>query len=248
MRLYQFPFSHFCEKASWALQYCGISFEKEDLMPMFHLVTTMPKSGQSSVPVLQYEGKILSGSSAIIDFAIEHSGSTLLQPKGMSESESQHFEKMLDKQIGRPMQTLVYQALLQSPEGIVDLWSKNFFFATLYRIGFSAVEQILSSGYDINPYGVANAHNKLTICLQRLDKIFASQAYITGDQFSRLDLTMSALLYPLAYLRDTSRAMPEIPDSLQDMMQPLFDKYKNYHTLDKVQEFYQKYRKPTSAS
>ena len=32
------PFSHFCEKARWALELCGVPYEEDGHLPMFHYV------------------------------------------------------------------------------------------------------------------------------------------------------------------------------------------------------------------
>lgn len=39
MKLYQFTFSHYCEKARWALEYKGIAYQPVNLLPGSHLRT-----------------------------------------------------------------------------------------------------------------------------------------------------------------------------------------------------------------
>jgi len=37
IELYQFQFSHYCEKARWALDYKGISYKPRNLLPGLHV-------------------------------------------------------------------------------------------------------------------------------------------------------------------------------------------------------------------
>ena len=48
--LYQFPISHFCEKARWALDYKGLDYTTKNLLPGLHVKTTKKLAARSSVP------------------------------------------------------------------------------------------------------------------------------------------------------------------------------------------------------
>ncbi len=38
IEFYQFPFSHFCEKARWALDYKGVAYRTVNYLPVFHFI------------------------------------------------------------------------------------------------------------------------------------------------------------------------------------------------------------------
>jgi len=40
-RLITIPFSHYCEKARWALELCGIAYEEDGHLPVFHYAATL---------------------------------------------------------------------------------------------------------------------------------------------------------------------------------------------------------------
>src|SRR2546430_2718004 len=50
--LWQFRFSHFNEKARWALDWKGIAHVRRSLLPGFHVPRVLWMTGQKSVPVL----------------------------------------------------------------------------------------------------------------------------------------------------------------------------------------------------
>jgi glutathione S-transferase len=61
------PFSHYCEKARWALDHARVEYVEEGHVPGFHrLAVRRAKSGKTSVPVLVADGRTLDDSSDIL--------------------------------------------------------------------------------------------------------------------------------------------------------------------------------------
>ena len=73
IRLYTFTISHFAEKARWSLDYKGIPYQEKRLVPGSHILIVKRIAPSTFVPVLQDAGRIIQGSSAIIDYVDEHS-------------------------------------------------------------------------------------------------------------------------------------------------------------------------------
>lgn len=59
--LYEFPHSHFCEVARWALAYKGVSYPSEYLLPGFHILKIKRIAKESSVPVLVDRSQVVQG-------------------------------------------------------------------------------------------------------------------------------------------------------------------------------------------
>ena len=64
--LHQFNFSHFNDKARWALSYKGVEYTRETYLPGPHMPAIRKLSGQTSTPVLDWHGKVIAGSAAVI--------------------------------------------------------------------------------------------------------------------------------------------------------------------------------------
>src|SRR5229473_725889 len=64
--LWHFTFSHFNEKARWALDYKGIRHVRHPLVPGFHASTVRRMTGQTAMPVLQMNGRTIHDSTRII--------------------------------------------------------------------------------------------------------------------------------------------------------------------------------------
>ena len=66
--LYDFRFSHYSEKARWALDFKGVPYTPRHLLPGFHLRTTRKLAPRSCVPILKTDGAVIQDSTEIIDF------------------------------------------------------------------------------------------------------------------------------------------------------------------------------------
>ena len=81
-RLYTFTISHFAEKARWSLDYKAIHYQEKRLVPGSHFLIVKRIAPSTFVPVLQDGGRIIQGSSAIIDYVDEHSPEPPAYPGG----------------------------------------------------------------------------------------------------------------------------------------------------------------------
>ena len=72
IRLYTFTISHFAEKARWSLDYKGITYQQKRLVPGSHVPIVKRIAPSTFVPVLEDAGRIIQGSSAIIDYVDKH--------------------------------------------------------------------------------------------------------------------------------------------------------------------------------
>ncbi len=64
--LHQFEFSHFNDKARWALDFKGIEHRRESYLPGPHMFFIRRLSGQAQTPVLAVDNEVIPGSAAII--------------------------------------------------------------------------------------------------------------------------------------------------------------------------------------
>ena len=64
IELYQFPFSHYCEKVRWALDYKDIAYRTVNLLPGFHFRHVTKLAPKTCVPALRDDGTVVQDSSA----------------------------------------------------------------------------------------------------------------------------------------------------------------------------------------
>ena len=95
--LHQFRYSHYNEKARWALTWKGIRHRRISYLPGPHALYLRRLSGQQQTPVLDWDGDIIAGSAAIVDVLEERVPERPLQPddadlRAEVAAERRHFD------------------------------------------------------------------------------------------------------------------------------------------------------------
>jgi glutathione S-transferase len=197
IQLYQFPFSHFCEKARWALDYKGVPYRIVNLLPGFHQRTVRKLAPKTCLPLLCDNGTIVQESSAIIDYLDEkHPNPSLTPLSPQAAHEAREWERYLDQEIGvtlrlwsyyhrLPDQRLALRFLLQG-----SAWQKRPFFILAYP----KVRRAMIQYMNINADTASQSERRLRAALDKLDKALESHSFLVGNCFSRADLTACSLL------------------------------------------------------
>ena len=65
--LWQFALSHYVEKVRWALDVKGVPHVRRSLLPGLHINRIRKMTGQTAVPVFEFNGVSIHDSSAILE-------------------------------------------------------------------------------------------------------------------------------------------------------------------------------------
>ena len=201
IKLYQFCISHYAEKIRWALDYKGINYQTVNLLPGQHVKTIKQLTkAESSVPVLDHNGRIIQGSSAILNYLDETFPERPLMPESPeAREEALAWEKKLDDLAGPAIRTWVYHYFLQRPKVVIPLLAAGtpFYNKIMLSLAFSRVDDIMRKWMKINQTTADASQQTLEAVLTELAEVYRQKPYLAGDQFSRADLTAGALLAPL---------------------------------------------------
>lgn len=238
--LYQFPISHFCEKARWALDYKGLEYTTKNLLPGLHVKTTKKLGKRSSVPILEHDGRSVQGSEQIITYLDEQFPERKLTPVNSQEAQSAlEWERYLDKEIGVHLRRYVYHTLLNHPEIVIGFFATGgpFWARPFLKLSFSKLQKVMRKMMDINEVTAAQSREHMVMGLQRLNDALKERTYLVGNRFSRADLTAAALLAPLFMPKQYGLDWPEaMPEPLQSEVDALASQ------LAWAQEIYSKHR------
>lgn len=201
LKLYQFPISHFCEKARWALDYKGIPYQPVNLIPLAHVPTMLLLSGQTKVPVLKRGEEVVVGSSLIME-TLEHwyPDAPSLYPESVNREEILEWVAFADSELGPHVRRVCYYRLLGSRRGSIALlgeeqgWLKR---AGL-ELGFPVLREVMRKGMKINAEGYRRSLDRLNRALDELETQLGKKQHLCGGHFTAADLTVAALLAPLA--------------------------------------------------
>ena len=196
-KLITIPFSHFCEKARWALDRAGVSYQEEGHLPMFHFLATYRAGAKRTVPVLVDGKTVVRDSTDIIAWADAQRPGCLIPVAGADDLLA--IEDDLDNHFGPATRRWAYFHLLPNKgadryitEG-VPRWERS-----LLKISRPLAVSYIRRGLKIDEAGVERSRQKIESTFERIEQIIGDgRRYIAGDRFTVADLTFAALAAPV---------------------------------------------------
>ena len=225
LTLYTFNISHFSEKARWALDYEGVPYQEQALLPGLHPFLTRRLARRTHVTVLQDNDHVVQGSSEILDYIAERLGATKLTPRdSLAFAHTRALETRIDRGFGLGVQRLLYAELLKDRGTMVKLWAFGgpAWADALYAMTYPLMAALVRRTYRTNNKGaIVRAQERLVSLFDELDAMLTRQRYLGGDQPSRLDITVAALLAPLCHPPQHRITWPALPPVLSRFTAPL---------------------------
>jgi glutathione S-transferase len=197
-RLITITFSHYCEKARWALERCGVAYDEDGHLPLLHYRATRRAGAGRTVPVLVDGAEILTDSTDIVAWADARRRGMLLPTDG-SRDEALALEDDFDRQLGPAARRWAYFHLLPRREllpkmlGPVPLWQ-----ARAFRVLRPLAAALLRRGLRIDEAGVERSRVKIEETFARVAALLADgRRYLAGGRFTVADLTFASLAAPI---------------------------------------------------
>jgi glutathione S-transferase len=199
-QLYDFAFSHYCEKVRWALDHKGVDYQARHLLPGFHIHTTRKLATLSCVPILSGEGIVVQDSTEIINFLERRFPDPALTPADSGQAnEANEWEEYLDEEVGVTVRRWFYFHTLPDRQRATRFLCQGASRTqrVLFGFAFAPIRKAMTEMMDVYPQPARDAERRLLVALDKLDAALASRDFLVGDRFSRADLTACALLWPL---------------------------------------------------
>ena len=197
--LHQFPFSHYNEKARWALDHKRLPHTRHSLLPGPHKFSMTRLSGQAQVPVLRHGRKIIAGSARIIDYLEQLVPEPALYPHSPDAlTKAQAIQACFDAEVGPAVRCAAFSDLMKDPGYFASVFSDDRPLATrlLYRALLPFTQALMKRDLDITPDTIGPARATVLSALDRVAEDSRATGYLVGDRFSVADLTAAALLTP----------------------------------------------------
>src|ERR1041385_3068211 len=196
-KLITIPFSHYCEKARWALDRAGIAYREDGHLPLFHYLANMRVGGKRTVPVLVDGKQIVRDSTDIIAWADAKKPGCLIPLAGAREALD--IEDDFDNRLGPATRRWGYYFLIPNRDADaiiaagVPRWERS-----LLRISRPLAVRFLKRSLKIDEAGVARSKLKIDAVFSRVSDVLRDgRPYLMGDRFTVADLTFAALSAPV---------------------------------------------------
>lgn len=186
------------------MDYHGIEYEISYLAPGLHsFVAKRLGTPGTSLPILAADDQVVQGSSEIIDWAEAQSTAVSIQLTPNANIDAcLEIEKRLDDIAGVHIRRYYYsEALVDYPETVRQIFSRDLtFFKKIVVYGtWTLVRKRMIDMMDIGVEQGKQSRNIVEEELTWMDSLISDgRRFLTGDQFSRADLTAASLLAPLA--------------------------------------------------
>jgi len=223
-RLVTIRYSHYCEKARWALERARIEFVEEPHVPIISWIGALGSGGNRTAPVFVAGGKTYSESTDVLRYADEHGSADKLFPAG--DAEVERLEEHYDRHLGPTARRAVYDDVLRLPRaqlaGLLGKdapsWEKR-----VARIATPVIGGMIRRGLRVNPPEVKRSKEMVERIFGEVEAhLKDGRRYLTGDRFTAADLTFAALAAPIIYPeRYAMYVLPlaELPPSIQDVVE-----------------------------
>lgn len=244
--LYHLKVSPYNEKVRWALDYKRVPHVRRAVVPGAHRRLARKLTGGSTLPVLVLGGRAMGESAQIID-ALEGTWPErpLYPADPVQRRRALELEHHFDEQLGPYERMLLVHHILPDPALLVGTFAPGMSAPrrALARAQYPLLRSRLVAAFGIDERSVERAFAKLRAAGRRFQAEIQRSGYLVGDSFSVADLSLAAMVAPVA--------CPEqfpYPQAQRDhpLLEPVRDALSERGLLDWAREIYARER-PGSA-
>ncbi len=201
-------FSHYCEKARWALDRAGVSYREAGFMPVLHFPHVAWKlrgsdAGSADVASSRYstpflcgpDGLRVSDSREIVRYVDQtHGDGTLFAPKGAEDLDRRYAAKL-----GPHTRRIVYWFAFARPALLFELADANVSRAQalVFRAFYPAGKRMLTRALSIDEAGYQKSLGRVRqVADEVAERLADGRPYLCGDRFSVADLGFASMMAP----------------------------------------------------
>lgn len=244
--LIQFRFSHFNEKARWALDFKGVAHTRRSLLPGPHVPVLKKLTGDTKMPVLRVDEGLIVGSAAIIDHLETHHPERPLYPQRPEwRAEALEIQRWFDDEVGPDARAALFHTLLPEGRYAARCFSQGVggVGGALYRATFPIVRALMRKAMKLTPESEAPALATLQKGLDFVASKVGATGFLVGDRFSVADLTAASLLQLTCFPPQMSPGLPTpIPPSISSWLA----RWADHPGTAWVRAMYQQHRPPSA--
>ncbi|OTG94711.1 glutathione S-transferase family protein [Acinetobacter sp. ANC 3832] len=204
--LYQFPLSHYCEKARWLLDHKELDFTAHNLIPGIHRAFTQLKTGQNKLPILKDGDKWIADSTQIAlyldDTYPEHA---LLRSDAQLREKALEIDSMANELGLHVRRWGLALTLSISDEPIEIMIGEKGYLRQFEKFSKPILKSLISKNYQLDAEKVAESKKQMDIIINQLNQYLIKNdcRYFVGDRLGLADIAVCSMLAPLLELNGT---------------------------------------------
>jgi glutathione S-transferase len=196
------PFSHYCEKARWALDWCRVPYREQKCLPGIHLRHTK-RAGGRTVPVLLRDGAApLTDSTDILKWADAQAPAErkLFPADAAARAESERLEDDFDVRLGPVTRLWAYAHGLRNRPLLRAMVAPSFpswLDRAALKVAMPFVGRVIERQYGATMENGRRAEATIVAVFDEVSARLEKSPYLDGAHFGAADLTFAALGGPL---------------------------------------------------
>ena len=227
--LYQFPLSHYCEKARWLLDHKELDYVAHNLIPGFHRAFAQLKTGQNLLPILKDGNNWVAESTKIAlyldDTYPEHS---LLRRDEQQRIQALQIDALSDELGVHVRRWSLAHTLEHGDHALEIMLGEQGYLRQFEKISKPILKTLVKKGYKLDAEQIAQSKQRIDELVQVLNqRLIENQArYMVGDRLGLADIAVCSMLAPLLEVKGTPWERETLDDAsveLQDCQQRLLD-------------------------
>ncbi|MEI2702232.1 MAG: glutathione S-transferase family protein [Baekduia sp.] len=212
--LWHLAMSHYNEKARWALEYKGVPHARRAVMPGLHQLVARRLGGGLTMPLLTIGDEVFPDSTEIVAAIEQRWPEPPLYPDDPDErADALALEDRLDEILAPAVRQLVYQRILDDPDGAAAFLAFGGppSRLRLVRRAIPLLGAAIKSNFDVPPRDDTGPADTILEFADELAGRLADRPFLTGDAFTVADLSACAYLMPLINIEAMAAPAPLPP-------------------------------------
>ncbi|OTG66432.1 glutathione S-transferase family protein [Acinetobacter silvestris] len=204
--LYQFPLSHYCEKARWLLDHKELDFIAHNLMPGVHRAFSQLKTGQNTLPILKDGERWIADSTQIALYLDEIYPEHALLRSDQNLREKTLEINLLANELGLHVRRWGLALTLPiSDEPIEIMIGEKGYLRRFEKISKPILKTLIIKNYQLDAEKVATSKNTMDAIIAELNQTLIENhcRYLVGDRLGLADIAVCSMLAPLLELEGT---------------------------------------------
>ncbi|MDX6601361.1 MAG: glutathione S-transferase [Solirubrobacterales bacterium] len=216
------PISHYCEKARWALDRAGVSYQEQAHLQVIHWIPVARAGGKKTAPVLVWGGRVFTDSADIVEEASAKAppDRSLFPEDPAAAAEVRALQRDFDTCLGPEGRRWMYNGLrgrrdIAIAYGCtgVPAWQRRGL-----PLAYPVAARIIDRYLDVTPATAARSEAEVRAVFDAVaERLGDGRPYLSGERFSAADLTFASLAAPVLMPPEYSVPLPQ-PDELPTAM------------------------------
>lgn len=228
--LYQFPLSHYCEKARWMLDHKELDYVAQNLVPGVHRLFVQFRTGQHRLPMLYDTKEWIADSTDIAEYLDKRYPEHSLYRR--DEDQRKQIEKIdaISQELGVHVRRWLFSFILNQKEKTAELdiiLGEKGVLKDLEKVSVPVLKFALKRTHQISAQTVIESKQKIDETLQDLNQILTQNGgrYLVGDRLTLADIAVCSMIAPLLMIDGTPWEIHEreIDDEILQLQHTLLD-------------------------